>query len=99
MIDIEAFKRDKFFVHCPTEEQAFAFLQECESAGILWPSRVKPTKRTNWGIYSQNTVYIFNGENIYYGDKTNHEKDIVFLYEQSPLMKFDFDEYKHLLEQ
>lgn len=48
---------DKIY-HCPTIEDAEAFLAECNSQNIFWRGENKAVKYTNWEKYKEKTCYL-----------------------------------------
>jgi hypothetical protein len=56
---MEKFKQGKIAVNCRTEEDARAFLKECEDDGLKWASGDKPTLFNWWRSCRENTTYIF----------------------------------------
>lgn len=67
--DWDAFKAGKIAVHCDTEEEAKAFLKECEKQGILWNSGDVPTDQLNFDVYDGGAYYDINNGSLFYDTK------------------------------
>ena len=57
--NIEDYK-DKYVMHCKTEEEAKDFCRYLDSVGRKWCSNIKYTEKTMWECYKDETCYNFN---------------------------------------
>lgn len=54
----------KTAIHCPTREDAHAFLSILEDAGIRWCNGDLPTSDDEWKMHEDRTAYWCNGKKL-----------------------------------
>lgn len=91
--DWKGFLSGKFSVHCDTEEKAKKFLRDVKSHGVKWNSSSEiDDNETNWGVYTNNTVYLIYGSGgLVYGTSIG-KKNIVH-YTPNGFIKVDISEF------
>lgn len=99
VFDIENYKGVKVAMHCPTEENAYCFLEYLQSIGKKWCDGVEYDGRnTMWYEYKEDTAYAFNegkyaDVNFYFEHNclVIHFDDFIFP-KQNELYKIDSDD-------
>lgn len=65
--NIEDYK-GKYVMHCKTEEEAKDFCNYLHSVGKRWNSMTSYLSTTEWKLYREDTIYLFNSDLVSYVD-------------------------------